>query len=188
MEPQKPLLPKELTQVTPVSKYLAGALFIILPFVGFFLGMEHGRIASLEEMAQSSTQTYPILSAGSNPTASDAVLDTWEGSEPNDASYLHGSDAFPPIVSDAECMITNCHGTEVTCGPFSEGGHMCTMEYMLGDFCRGLVQCVSVEGVCAPQKDARHAECVSCVEACMAESDPMGAFECETQCRTSLGL
>lgn len=192
MEPQKTLVPPELTQVTPVSKYLALSLFIILPFVGFFLGMEYGRTASLQEMVEPSiSRGIPPTAPGmSDPTNPDGMVSGTQGGGEDsfDSSYQNGTDAFSPIISDAECMITNCHGTEVTCGPFSEEGLMCTMEYMLGDFCRGLVQCVSVDGICTPQKDPAHAECVSCVEECSADDDPMSAFECEAQCRTSLGL
>lgn len=34
-------LPKELTTVTPLSKYLTAALFILVPIVTFFLGMQY---------------------------------------------------------------------------------------------------------------------------------------------------
>jgi len=34
-------LPKELTTVTPLSKYLSMILFIILPFVGLYLGIKY---------------------------------------------------------------------------------------------------------------------------------------------------
>lgn len=37
-------LPKELTTVTPLSKILAAILFIMLPFIGFFLGTRYQRI------------------------------------------------------------------------------------------------------------------------------------------------
>ena len=39
-------LPKELTTVTPFSKYLALSLFIILPMLTFFLGMRYQELAS----------------------------------------------------------------------------------------------------------------------------------------------
>ena len=37
-------LSKKLTTVTPLSKFLAMALFIILPFVGFYLGIKYQEI------------------------------------------------------------------------------------------------------------------------------------------------
>ncbi|MGH7203756.1 MAG: hypothetical protein ACREHC_04915 [Candidatus Levyibacteriota bacterium] len=36
-------LSKTWTTVTPLSKFLAMALFIILPFVGFYLGVQYGK-------------------------------------------------------------------------------------------------------------------------------------------------
>lgn len=33
-------LPSSLTRVTPFSKYLAMFLFVLLPFIGFYLGMK----------------------------------------------------------------------------------------------------------------------------------------------------
>lgn len=36
-----PILPASLTTVTPLSKYLAMGIFILLPFVGFWLGMQY---------------------------------------------------------------------------------------------------------------------------------------------------
>ena len=42
-------LPKSLTTVTPFSKFLAMALFILLPLVGFYAGSEYQKIFSLNE-------------------------------------------------------------------------------------------------------------------------------------------
>lgn len=39
-------LPSSLTTVTPISKFLAMVLFVTLPFVGFYLGMQYGKISS----------------------------------------------------------------------------------------------------------------------------------------------
>ena len=47
-------LPKELTTVTPFSKYLAMILFIIFPFVGFYLGSIY------EQRALTATQTVSV--------------------------------------------------------------------------------------------------------------------------------
>lgn len=51
-------LPKELTTVTKTSKILAFIVFITLPFLGFFAGMNYQ--ASLNSISQTST-TEPIL-------------------------------------------------------------------------------------------------------------------------------
>src|SRR3989339_1754513 len=55
-------LPKSLTTVTSFSKILATVLFITLPFLGFYLGMEYEKtvIPNLPEWVTSqSTQTLP---------------------------------------------------------------------------------------------------------------------------------
>lgn len=39
-------LPKSVTTVTPLSKYLAMALFILFPFVGFYLGIQYQKLAT----------------------------------------------------------------------------------------------------------------------------------------------
>ena len=44
--------PKSLTTVTPLSKILAGVLFVILPFLGFYLGREYEK-----KIVQNSTLT-----------------------------------------------------------------------------------------------------------------------------------
>lgn len=38
---QKKSLPKSLTTVTPLSKTIAFILFILFPFIGFYLGMQY---------------------------------------------------------------------------------------------------------------------------------------------------
>src|SRR5260221_6709844 len=45
------VLPKYLTTVTPFSKYLAMALFTLLPFVGFYLGIQYQKMV---------TPSYPL--------------------------------------------------------------------------------------------------------------------------------
>lgn len=48
-------LPKELTTVTPLSKYLAMLVFIIMPFIGFFYGMQYQETLDLIERQQMET-------------------------------------------------------------------------------------------------------------------------------------
>jgi hypothetical protein len=45
-------LSKTLTSVTPFSKYLAMFLFILFPFVGFYLGMRYQQIVKINNSAQ----------------------------------------------------------------------------------------------------------------------------------------
>lgn len=57
-------LPKELTTVTPFSKLMAAILFIVLPFIGFLLGIRYQqRIELLErqlaEIATSNVKRHP---------------------------------------------------------------------------------------------------------------------------------
>lgn len=41
---KKKRLPKSLTTVTPLSKTIAFLLFILLPFIGFYLGMHYQKV------------------------------------------------------------------------------------------------------------------------------------------------
>lgn len=86
------------------------------------------------------------------------------------------------VVSREPCGIQNCHGMEISCGP--NVVEMCTMEYQLGDKCRGLASCQNINGSCSVVKQEGYTKCVSCVEECnrTAGSDPMKAFECESRC------
>lgn len=62
-------LPKALTTITPFSKYLAMALFILLPFLGFYLGSQFGRATAYLSSPANKT-TY------ANPTATPTPLPT----------------------------------------------------------------------------------------------------------------
>lgn len=53
-------LPKELTTVTPLSRYLAMFLFIVLPFLGFYLGMDYQqRLSSMQPILQYQSALLP---------------------------------------------------------------------------------------------------------------------------------
>ena len=82
-----------------------------------------------------------------------------------------------------DCIATNCHGKEVSCG-FGEA-LMCTGEYALGDLCRQYVECKVQDGVCAPKELDKYQECVSCIKACESKSGEE-AFRCDEGCRVSL--
>jgi hypothetical protein len=56
-------LSKKLTTVTPFSKYLAIALFIILPFVGFYLGIKYQEIKYNADKVVSYQATDPLQQA-----------------------------------------------------------------------------------------------------------------------------
>lgn len=59
-QPATNRLPKFLTTVTPLSKLLAGMLFITLPFLGFYLGIQYQK--------NNSTITSPSKSTSVTPT------------------------------------------------------------------------------------------------------------------------
>ena len=49
--------PKELTTVTPLSKYLAMVVFVTLPIVGFFLGMRYQEMMDLASKQKTASST-----------------------------------------------------------------------------------------------------------------------------------
>lgn len=63
-------LPKELTAVTPLSKYLAMILFIALPFVGFFLGMRYQEMMNFTDKDNDSSMRACTLDAKICPDGS----------------------------------------------------------------------------------------------------------------------
>ncbi len=58
------VLPKQLTTVTPLSKYLAMALFILLPFLAFSLGIKYQKLV---------TPVVPMSAVPNNPKERSAV-------------------------------------------------------------------------------------------------------------------
>ena len=65
-------LPEKLTTITPLSKYLSMVLFILLPFVGFYLGTKHqsrlqvvppveSKCLDSQRMPQTYTDICPIV-------------------------------------------------------------------------------------------------------------------------------
>lgn len=55
-------LPSSFTTVTPISKFLAMLLFITLPFVGFYLGMQYGKISTTQTIYLSNTKGLTLQS------------------------------------------------------------------------------------------------------------------------------
>ena len=82
-----------------------------------------------------------------------------------------------------ECVTTNCHGKEVTCG-FGEP-LACTAVYQIGDLCRQYVSCEVREGVCTQNASPKYSECVDCINKCEAK-DEIEAFQCDEACRANL--
>ena len=64
-------LPKELTTVTRLSRYLALSLFIILPFLAFGFGMKYQRIIdATNPMPNKQIQASPSVVIPSSPLKS----------------------------------------------------------------------------------------------------------------------
>jgi hypothetical protein len=66
------VLPKWATTVTPLSKYLAMALFILLPFIGFYFGLlvgenRHSTVLPTAQLVASPT-VLPTLATGQETT------------------------------------------------------------------------------------------------------------------------
>lgn len=66
-------LPASLTTVTPLSKFIAMVLFVSLPFIGFYLGMEYQKKFGFEEIVN--PIQYPNPSPTPTPTINPAVTD-----------------------------------------------------------------------------------------------------------------
>jgi len=85
------------------------------------------------------------------------------------------------LVAD-QCVITNCHGLTITCGPQEPA--MCTMMYGFGDRCREHARCSVIDGTCRPITNDAFEACVSCVRDCEVAhpNDMPEAFACEGRC------
>jgi hypothetical protein len=195
-------LPPELTCVTKTSKTLAYVLIIALPIIGFILGWQYGLATAPPHSSvvitppattpspnePAATTTPDTASPTPPPNDPEPPMQTEPGGDQDTMPYPGPTDDpatpnFPPHQTSDTCGITNCHGLEVTCGETPPEGLMCTMEYRLGDFCRQYVTCGVVDNSCQPIKEARYEMCVSCVQACLDEEDPLSSFECEDRCR-----
>lgn len=96
--------------------------------------------------------------------------------------HINWENTDTAVIEQAACGVQNCHGMEISCGP--NVVEMCTMEYQLGDKCRGLASCQNINGSCSVVKQEGYTKCVSCVEECNRTSgtDPMKASGCESRC------
>ncbi len=75
-------LPKELTTVTPLSKYLAIVVFVLFPILGFFLGMKYQELMNLskrQEMEENLTITRaPTPTPFAIPTVDPSITANWK--------------------------------------------------------------------------------------------------------------
>lgn len=179
-----PVPPAELTEVTHFSKAFAMGLFILLPFVGFMLGVLYATGTN-----DASVDVPPVVTEPEGPN--EVVV-------PTDGVSAGGSDASGTVpatndvdsptpatttVASDECGVTNCHGYEISCGDVSEP-IACTMEYRVGDGCRQFASCEIAQGTCAPVLSARFEECKTCAQACESANaeNPIDVLACESKC------
>lgn len=89
----------------------------------------------------------------------------------------------PQNPGSADCVLTPCHGVDLTCGPaISE---VCTEVYQLGDKCRRFVNCtIDDNKTCRMETIPGFDACKSCILVCLNESrgNPSLAFACEEKC------
>lgn len=75
-------LPKELTTVTKLSKYLAMVVFIALPFVGFFLGVRYQEMMDLSKRQQEESNLAipraPTPTPIAIPTVDPSITANWK--------------------------------------------------------------------------------------------------------------
>src|SRR5258706_5864740 len=69
-------LSKELTTVTPFSKYLAMVLFILFPFIGFYLGMQYQARSNTYIQLNHNNQAQIIIKK--NPTPIPSQTNNWK--------------------------------------------------------------------------------------------------------------
>ncbi len=194
-------LPPSLTTVTPLSKSFGLALFILLPFIGFLLGVMFGMEYGVSPSPIYTAPTNPSIKDGSDtPPVLDEVNDTTPSlldqygnprnntdPKPQEPPITPPGAVVPPSSGAVSCGVTNCSGVDVTCGYVkNDEPLMCNASYALGDFCRSYVKCAVVDGSCVPVKDARYEKCATCVRDCTNISDPEKAFQCEADCREKI--
>ena len=113
-------LPKELTTVTPVSKYLAMLVFLILPFIGFSFGMRYQEMVDLANKQQSEML---IATPKRVPTPTPDITANWKTytnkalgfsfSYPQELSYLYDQFGFNhPDNPEGNLLLQNYDGSK----------------------------------------------------------------------------
>jgi hypothetical protein len=194
-----PAVPESLTTVTPLSKALATALFILLPFMGFLFGVQYAQsIASqqtqvpLIPLTPADTLTPPVNTIDSLPSEGGSspaqpgpndTMPTADVGVPGVPSRDTDVTPVPPPSATSECGVTNCHGMDITCGNVSQP-LACTEMYQAGDNCRQFASCEIVDGACTPVLSERFKTCKTCVETCETKhaGNPADVFACESTC------
>ena len=84
-------LPKELTTVTPFLKYLAMGLFILMPFIGFFLGQQYQANKDYSQIPKQAINNPDYHKAKLTPSTSEGIAN-WKTYTDKD---LHFSFKYP---------------------------------------------------------------------------------------------
>lgn len=102
----KSKLPESFTTVTPLSKYLAMALFVIFPFVGFYLGIQY------QKMAGSSEANLEVIATPAPKTEKEAnIPQNFEPTvykfsfELNSGSYLVAPEVYKLIADSNDYWL-----------------------------------------------------------------------------------
>lgn len=85
------------------------------------------------------------------------------------------------------CVIQECHGLDISCG-FSQEHQACTMEYLIGDYCRAFTGCEVVDGECRIIKSEIFGQCKDCVSQCNSLEGWEAPSKCERECRKHFPL
>lgn len=95
-------MPKELTTVTPLSKYLAMFLFIVLPFIGFSLGIRYQQV--IDYYQEELTKPIPSIKYKTSTTDQTANWKTYANDKykfqigyPNNWNLVSSDDDYPII-------------------------------------------------------------------------------------------
>lgn len=105
-------LSKKLTTVTPLSKFLAMTIFILFPFLGFFLGMKYQKILCEQKLILQSNQNTKTESAQiANPAS---VFCVKQGGKSKIITAADGSQGGQCIFSDGrKCEEWNFYRTKI---------------------------------------------------------------------------
>jgi len=120
-------------------------------------------------------ESAPSTATASPSTKATTIPPSASSSSPTPAPSPSPS---APIV----CNIHPCHGLAVECT--TAPPEACTEIYMMGDFCRGFVECTIVDGKCAVAPSAKFTECKECLAKCAAAKKK----DCDESCRKTMNV
>lgn len=107
-------LPSSLTTVTPLSKFLALVLFITLPFLGFFIGMQYQ-----QQMYSSESEVISISPSQTPPTTQLNVANEWKDFIDKDFQLQYPRTWSSQIINDTLSFQDNSGKTIMTLSSFN---------------------------------------------------------------------